>query len=696
MPELLAPAGSPEALQAAVQNGAGAVYMGFGDFNARRNAKNFTPGEFAQAVRYCHLRGVKVYLTLNTLLSDRELPEAAKTAAAASDMGADAVLVQDWGVLRAVRAAAPELPLHASTQMSICSLDGAMEAARLGISRVVLAREMTRDGIAEVCARGCVETEIFVHGAHCMCYSGQCAMSALIGGRSGNRGTCAQPCRLPYGLNSPCGRSYPLSLKDMSLADHIPELIDMGVTSFKIEGRMKRAEYVAVVTGIFSKLIREKRRPTKREWIDLYNAFSRGGFTDGYYTDKKGPQMFGVRSENAKEAKELFDAARSTYENKENFAVPVEMRISVLRGKPAHLAALDYSGNRVEAVGPVPEEAINRPLDGREVADRLKKTGGTVFSCESAHVELDEGLSLPVSAINELRRSALDKLERLRCAAPSRARGEFVPIKPETHGADFPMFTASVKALSQITPALLETGPARIYVPLELFSALDEGMLRGSTAQLCAVPPRICFQSEKPELRSLLETAKKKGAKMVMIGNIAHFRLVYGLGLPLCGDFGLNVTNSEALAFLRSEGLTSQCVSFELRAEQIRDMDKRLPLEAIVYGRLPLMLTENCLMKNSTRGECRRACDEKNALSDRTGASFPVLPAFGCRNEIENSKVLFLADRDEYRKMGLTFARLRFTDESPELCAAVARRYLGRGDWSPDDFTRGLFFRSVE
>jgi putative protease len=696
MPELLAPAGSPEALRAAVQNGAGAVYMGFGDFNARRNAKNFTPEEFAQAVRYCHLRGVKVYLTLNTLLFDRELAAAAKTAAAASDMGADAVLVQDWGVLRAVRAAAPGLPIHASTQMSICSLDGAAEAARLGISRVVLAREMTRRQIAEVCAKSGVETEVFVHGAHCMCYSGQCAMSALIGGRSGNRGTCAQPCRLPYSLNGPCGRGCPLSLKDLSLADHIPELIDMGVASFKIEGRMKRAEYVAVVTGIFSALIKEKRRPTKQEWLDLYSAFSRSGFTDGYYMDKKGPQMFGVRSGDAKEPAELFAAARATYENRENFAVPVEMSVSVLRGKPARLVALDYSGNRAEAVGPVPEEAVNRPLDGREMADRLKKTGGTAFSCENVHVELDEGLSLPVSAINALRRGALDALAEKRCAAPKRKTGGFRPEAPETRGADFPMFTVSVASLSQITPALLDTAPARIYVPLELFGALDPAAFAGRTTQLCAVPPRICSQDEKPELRSLLETAKKKGAKMVMIGNIAHFRLACGLGLPLCGDFGLNVTNSESLAFLRAEGLTSQCVSFELRAEQIRDMDKRLPLEAIVYGRLPLMLIENCLMKNAARGDCMRACEGKNALTDRTGASFPVLPAFGCRNEIENSKVLFLADRDEYRRLGLTFARLRFTDETPEACAAVARRYLGRDGWSPEDFTRGLFFRSVE
>ena len=296
MLELLAPAGSPQALVAAVQNGADAVYLGFGDFNARRNAKNFSEEEVAAAVSYCHMRGVKAFLTLNTLLTDRELPAAAQVVAKANNMGMDAVLVQDLGVLRMVRQVAPELPVHASTQMSVHSLDGVKLCADMGISRVVLARELGWREIEHICLHSPVEIEVFGHGALCMCYSGQCFFSSVIGGRSGNRGLCAQPCRMKYGWNGKADE-YPLSLKDMSLAGHLEQLRKMGVACVKLEGRMKRPEYVAIVTGVYSRAIREGREPTAEELEMLRQAFSRDGFTDGYFTGRKGEKMFGIRKE---------------------------------------------------------------------------------------------------------------------------------------------------------------------------------------------------------------------------------------------------------------------------------------------------------------------------------------------------------------------------------------------------------------
>ena len=295
--EILSPAGSQEAMRAAVCAGADAVYLGFGQFNARRGAKNFTRDEFASAVSYCHLRGVKVYLTLNTLCSDREMAAAVDCAVQASRLGADAALVQDMGLVRALRQAAPDLPLHASTQMSLHSLDGVREAAELGMTRAVLARELSRRDIEYICERSPIEIEVFVHGALCMCYSGQCFMSSVIGGRSGNRGMCAQPCRLPYGWGDELVNGYPLSLKDMSLAGHLRELQDMGVASAKIEGRMKRPEYVYIVTKVYADALREGREPTREELDSLEQAFSRQGFTDGYYMEHKGPDMFGVREE---------------------------------------------------------------------------------------------------------------------------------------------------------------------------------------------------------------------------------------------------------------------------------------------------------------------------------------------------------------------------------------------------------------
>ena len=689
--ELLAPAGSYDALRAAVQNGADAVYLGYGDFNARRNAKNFTEEEFRNAVRYCHARGVKVYLTLNTLLFDREFPAAADVVTLASTIGIDAVLVQDLGVLQMVRSVAPDLPVHASTQMSIHNTDGALAARDLGLSRVVLAREMTKDQIAAVCAIDGLETEVFVHGAHCMCYSGQCSMSALIGGRSGNRGTCAQPCRLPYTLGT-SRNQYPLSLKDMSLSDHIQELCDMGVACLKLEGRMKRPEYVAVVTRIYADLLREQRTPTAEERMELTAAFSRSGFTDGYYAGRTGSQMFGVRRENTPEPKQLFDAARETYEHKEQFHAGIEMELTIRAGEESRLTVLDFSGNRADVTGPVPEAARSRPLDAEDLKQRLKKTGGTIFVPERITVHLDEGLSLPASAINALRRDALDLLTERRCAPPKRRSGQYTPVQKQPKITDIPQFTVSVHDPAQLSEDLLALSPARVYFPIETLGTLDLHMTKNTV--LYAVLPRIYKEEEREKLIAMVRHAEDAGISGIAISNIGHLHLLEGCTLPISADWGMNVTNSETLRFLQQAGCDSATVSFELRQEQIRDLQKFLPAEALVYGRLPLMITENCLNRDG-HGTCH--CGEGPAvLTDRTGAEFPVLPVFGCRNEMQNSKTLFLADKPDYQHLGLTFARLRFTTESSRECVHVLRRYLGEGDWMPKEYTRGLFYRSVE
>ena len=349
--ELLAPAGSPESLTAAVQAGADAVYLGYGPLNARRNAKNFTREELAQAVAYCHLRGTKVYLTLNTLLSDRELPLAAETAAFASDIGVDAILVQDLGVARLLRDTVPDVDLHASTQMTVHNLDGVKACADLGMTRVVLSRELSKSAIEDLCAKSPVELEIFVHGALCMCYSGQCFLSAVLGGRSGNRGLCAQPCRLAFRWPGEKGTSHPLSLKDMSLAGELRDLRDMGVACLKIEGRMKRAEYVSVVTGIYAAALRENREPTGEELRRLEAAFSRQGFTQGYYNDQKGPAMFGTRPEGIKDPTELFEEARRQYGRGEHKLTPVWFAAQVKAGEPLTVTAWDGEGHEAAARG---------------------------------------------------------------------------------------------------------------------------------------------------------------------------------------------------------------------------------------------------------------------------------------------------------------------------------------------------------
>ena len=693
MMELLSPAGGLDSLIAAVQTGADAVYMGFGAFNARRSAKNFTDEEFASAVAYCHLRGVRVFLTLNTLLTDRELEQAAESLRKASDMGVDAVLVQDWGLLTLAREIVPDVPLHASTQMSLFTLGGANEAAALGLERVVLARELARDEIREICAGCPAQIEVFAHGALCMCYSGQCEMSAVVGERSGNRGACAQPCRLPYGVNGPCRGGHPLSLKDANLSAYLTEMEAMGVACLKLEGRMKRPEYVAVVTGIYRRLLDEKRRPTAEESRQLEQAFSRSGFTDSYWLGKKGPQMFGTRPENAPEPKELFAKAREMYENgRENRKIPINLRLTVRRGEPVGLSgACAVRGGAAFAMGTgaVPEEARNRAVTAEELRQRLSKTGGTVFTADRIEIELDEGLTIPASAVNGLRRELLEELAERRKDIPTRRKLPALPLPDAPEGGQAMRFTCSVQKAEQVTAALLAEKPAAVYVPVEELERLAPELDWGET-ELCAVLPRIFRTADETPLRQLLEQHPEASA--VAIGNLGHLPIARGLNRTLRGDFGLNIFNSRALLFWQGQELASATVSFELRWQQVRDLRKYLPCEAIIYGRLPLMVTENCVTR------CSVGCTHGagSVLTDRTGAQFPVLCGYGCRCEIQNSRTLFLADKPEMHRCGLTYGRLRFTTETPEQCVQVLQRYQNGGDWTPENLTRGLFYRGVE
>ncbi|MCF2618715.1 U32 family peptidase [Oscillibacter valericigenes] len=704
MAELLSPAGGREALIAAVQSGADAVYMGFGSFNARRSARNFSDEEFLAAVRYCHLRGVRVYLTLNTLVTDRELPALAETARRASEYGVDAILVQDWGVYETLRAVIPDVPLHASTQMALHTLSGVEEAARLGMTRAVLARELSREDIRDIVAGAPIEVETFAHGALCMCYSGMCEMSAVIGGRSGNRGACAQPCRLRYGWHGKADGN-PLSLRDANLAAYADEMAEMGVACLKLEGRMKRPEYVAAVTGIYAALLREHRAPTADEQKKLALAFSRDGFTDGYYRGARGKEMFGVRPEDARWPEEWFGELRAAYEREDLRLVPVRLRAEIRAGVPMTLTAEDADGHTVTAAGAVPEAARNRALTAEEVEARLRKTGGTAFTVSDCAVALEDGLSVSASALNALRREALAALEAVRTALPERREGAFVPSGRIKNPTEPPRLTVSIYRPGQLTDALVHEGVETVYVPLELIEAVDVEKYRGQT-NFAAVLPRVWRTADEAALREQLRAARERGVETAVLGNLGHFALVRGMGFALRGDFGLNVFNSAALRFLKEQGLESATLSFELRHEQLRDIAKCIPCEAIVYGRLPLMITENCIVANEFgcrygKGRCDAAhadsaCAAAPELTDRVGERFPVLHAYGCRSELQNGKVLWLADKPEYRKIGLTYARLRFTTESPEECLRVLRAYKGREDYAPKDLTRGLFYRGVE
>lgn len=694
MLELLSPAGGPESVTAAVQAGADAVYLGYGDYNARRNAKNFSREELAAAVSYCHLRGARVYLTLNTLLTDRELPGAARAAEQAVDAGVDAILVQDLGVARMLRRTVPEVPLHGSTQLTVHSLDGVLRCAELGMSRVVLSRELDRAAMATVCARSPIEIEVFTHGALCMSYSGQCYFSAVIGGRSGNRGMCAQPCRLRYGWE---GRAdgNPLSLKDMSLAGHLRELDKLGVTCVKLEGRMKRPEYVSVVTGIYARAIREGREPTGEELAQLAAAFSRQGFTDGYYRGKKGPELFGVREETT-EPRDLFAQARADYSGREHPRVPVTFSAVLRAGAPVRVAAEDGDGHVSRAEGPVPEAALRRALTAGEVETQLGKTGGTPYLCHEVRAELEPGLALPLSALNALRRQALDGLSALRTAVPARAVRPYLPEERVENRRETPELTVSLSGAEQLSGPLLDLPLALVCLPLEEAAAHPEAVTRILDRGIPAgvVLPRVCWDREREALERDLEAVRALGVRDALVGTLDLIAPARKAGMTLRGDYGLGVFNSGSLLEYQVMGFASVTASFELKLAQIRDLSKPLDVEFLAYGRLPLMLTETCIIKNRA-GSC--ACRGENTLTDRRGERFPVRRAPGCRNEILNAKTLFLADRGaDWQAAGLRYARLFFTTEDADACVRVAERYLGRGDYVPPDYTRGLYYRGVE
>lgn len=693
--ELLAPAGSMEALRAAVCNGADAVYLGADTFNARMNARNFSAADLQEAVVYCHVRGVKLHLTLNTLVLDREMPRAAELIRLAASCGVDAFIVQDLGVVSLCRQLAPDVPIHASTQMSIHSLEGVMEAAALGCSRVVLARELPAEEIAHICKKSPVEIEVFVHGALCMCYSGQCYLSSVIGRRSGNRGQCAQPCRLPYGYGRFESTRYPLSLKDNCLAGELDELRRMGVASIKIEGRMKRPEYVAIVTRAYRTVLNGgKLMPSDLQ--ELETAFSRQGFTDGYFRGQTGSDMFGRRQE-GEDTADLFASARATYEQGEPQRIGVRFYAMIRRGEPAQLAVEDPDGNLCRTRGPVPEQAVYRSLTPQDLEQQLKKTGGTPYLCTAVRSSLDPDLMLPASAINAMRRDVIAELTAKRGrAAPARLNAYDEP--PRYDGiAGEPQLTIAVRTAGQITSRMLSMKPTVLYVPLsELAEHPDLPQRVSVETQLAAILPRVIWSGELVPIARQLRTVYEMGVRQVLAGNLGQLHIARAAGFAVRGDFGLNIVNSRAMRYLREQGLDSQLLSFELTLPQIRDISKAVPAELLIYGRLPLMLMENCVMKNRT-GIC--ACQTGTVrLVDRVGEEFPIVKDPGtCRNVLLNGKKLYLLDKkDALRGMGLWALRLQFTTENPGEIDKVLMDYQGRAVFDAGSYTRGLYSRGVE
>ncbi len=693
MLELLAPAGSMEALRPAVQNGANAVYLGCGSFNARQSAKNFTPQSLTEAIKYCHIRGVAVHLTLNTLVSDKELPELSDLIRHAAASGVDAFIVQDLGVIQLCKQIAPQVPLHGSTQMTIHNLDGVKLCAAWGLQRVVLSRELSREEIRYICQHSPIEIEVFAHGALCMCYSGQCYLSSAIGGRSGNRGRCAQPCRQSYGY----GRwedKYPLSLKDNCLVPYLQDLEAMGVASIKLEGRMKRAEYVATVTGVYRQAL-NSGNVTRPMMAALHTAFNRQGFTDGYYSGKLGRNMFGVRQDTTDDPKWIKDA-RLTYESTENSLVPIQFQVSVT-GDGCRLTVTDPESRSCTVIGAPPEPARTQELTADMLSQRLSKTGGTPYLCTAVHASVERGLMLSAAAINSLRRDALNQLTALRARRDviQLSRPKKIPHFPGNR--HHPDLTVQVTTREQITGKLLKMAPAALYVPMHLLLQ-DPNWCRelSKKVRLCAVLPRIVHDGDMARLRQQLTQLYGLGVTDALVGNLSLIAPVREANLRARGDFGLNLFNSAAVNLCKDMQLASATLSFEMSLPQIRDVSKAVPCEILAYGRLPLMITENCLIQGKT-GSC--TCHLAPVkLMDRTGAEFPVIKdGDTCRSVLLNGKKLNLLDRqDDLGRLGLWATRLYFTTENPREVDQVLACHRTPTAFDPGACTRGLYLRGVE
>ena len=684
--EILAPVGNEEMLRAAVFSGADAVYLGFSGFNARTSANNFNADTLKDAVAFCHARGVAVHVALNTTVYGGELPALEQAIRAVAASGADAVICQDLAVATLIGKIAPQLPRHGSTQMSVHSLQGALELKELGFTRVVLARELSLPEVEHITKNCGIETECFVHGALCMCVSGQCYMSAFLGGRSGNRGSCAGPCRLPFEANAlpegKPGRLHHLSLKDNSVIDKLDKLQAIGVASAKIEGRLRTPEYVAA--AVSACLAGREGRAYDRDL--LKNAFSRSGFTSGYLDGKIDGTMFGVRSEaDAELTKKTLPALRELY-RRERSRVPVQMKLEIEEGGEK-LAVTDDEGNRAFAYGDAePQPARTDPTESLQRS--LSKTGGTPFAVEKIDVEMDGGpWFVPGSAVNELRRTALEGLQQKReVLHPWPVNDVTLPPLPLRTLPPHRTLRARFEHWDQVPERAL-SGIEYLILPIAQADRVPREWRSKTILEL----PRVMFGALEADTARRIAATQDAGFAGYEAGNIAHLRLCRGL--PLSGGFGLNVTNDLSAQFYADHGLDSILILPEVKDSDISTIaptknGKPVPTGVLIYGHMPLMVTRACPLQNIH--DCAH-CDKTGVLTDRKAKKFPVRCGMGVRT-IYNPVPIYMGDKPGALTVdyGVAYFTLETREEAAAILDAIRQHAPFEGD-----FTRGLYFKGT-
>ena len=684
--EILAPVGNEEMLRAAVFSGADAVYLGFSGFNARTSANNFNADTLKDAVAFCHARGVAVHVALNTTVYGGELPALEQAIRAVAASGADAVICQDLAVATLIGKIAPQLPRHGSTQMSVHSLQGALELKELGFTRVVLARELSMPEVEHITKHCGIETECFIHGALCMSVSGQCYMSAFLGGRSGNRGSCAGPCRLPFEANAlpegKPGRLHHLSLKDNSAIDKLDKLQALGVASAKIEGRLRTPEYVAA--AVSACLAGREGRAYDRDL--LKNAFSRSGFTSGYLDGKIDGTMFGVRREAAAElTKKTLPMLRELY-RRERSRVPVQMKLEIEEGGEK-LTVTDADGNKAFAYGDAaPQPARTDPTESLNRS--LAKTGGTPFTAEKITVEMDGGSwFIPGSAVNELRREALDVLLKKReVLRPWPTTEEHIAALPQRTLPPRRTLRARFERWEQVPERALD-GVEYLILPI----AQADRVPREWRAKTLLELPRVMFGALEQDTARRIAATQDAGFAGYEVSNIAHLRLCRGL--PMTGGFGLNITNNVAAQFYAEQGLSSLLILPEVKDSDIASIaparnGKPVSTGVMIYGHMPLMLTRACPLQNIH--DCAH-CDKTGVLTDRKAKKFPVRCGLGVRT-IYNPVPIYMGDKPG--ALAVDYGVAYFTLESREEAAQVLDMIRSHAPFE-GEFTRGLYFKGT-
>ena len=682
--EILAPAGGFDSVIAAVRSGADAVYVGQKQFSARASAKNFDADELKRAVAYCHINGVKVYVTVNTIVFDEELEALAAAIRTAAEADVDALIVQNMGVARLARQIAPDLPLHASTQMSVHTASGVRALCEMGFKRVVLSREMSREEIKKA-AQIPVEIEVFVHGALCMCVSGQCWFSAMLGSRSGNRGACAQTCRLPFSVNNKKG-GHALSLKDNSLIPLIGDLQAIGVASAKIEGRMKRPEYVAAATRACVEQ-RDLGFITDQTAAWLRGVFSRTGFTDGYYKGRLGKEMFGTRTRDdvVSADEKLLSQLRRSYKDEVQH-IPLSGSFSAAIGERAALTLSDGVRTVTARTETAAEEARSLPLDAEKCRAQLTKTGGTAYIINDLTVDLGSGVSLPLSALNNLRRAALSEMDRQRALRHNYKINPFDPAQPKPYRAASHALRARVPK-TRLGAAFKAC--ERVFVPL--FSDVRElERLKNEGFSIGVEIPRGMFGREE-QIGRQLARVKELGVVHALCHNLGALYQAKQLGFTLHGGFGLNLCNTGDLLWAEEYGLADTELSLELRFDQIGRLGGNIGRGIISYGYLPLMLCRNCPAK-SIGLDCK-SCKNQSKMTDRKGKRF-FLRCDGNCTEVLNCVPLYIAE-SEISKLSTSFHVLRFSVENYVENVENVKE-INDVSMLKDNFTRGLYRRGVE